>query len=191
MAKPAQRPATYDDLHRVPDHLVAEIVDGELFASPRPSPAHGWAADSILLRLRPAFGDGADVRDGWWFLHEPEIRLGREVLVPDIAAWRRSTLATLPMKGPIEVAPDWICEVLSPSNERYDRGVKLPAYARHGVSWAWVVDPIEQLIEVSRLKDGFWLNVATHTGDAVARMQPFDTLDIPLSRLWLTAPPAA
>jgi Uma2 family endonuclease len=97
----------------------------------------------------------------------------------------------LPAAPAITIAPDWVCEVLSPSNERFDRQVKMPAYARHGVAWAWIVDPIEQLIEVSRLTDGFWLSVAIYGGDQTARIQPFEAIEIPLSRLWLTVPPAA
>jgi len=162
---------------------IVEIIEGAHHTTRRGSPRICHARDGLMFYLRRAFGDDADAT--WWIFSRPELQVGENRLVPDIAGWRRDRVPQWPDVSSTAVPPDFVCEVTHLAKR------KLPAYARHGVSWAWVVDPIEQLIEVSRLKDGFWLNVATHTGDAVARMQPFDTLDIPLSRLWLTAPPAA
>ncbi|HEX7829729.1 MAG TPA: Uma2 family endonuclease [Thermoanaerobaculia bacterium] len=190
MAKVLKRHATYEDLLRVPPELVAEIVDGELVTSPRPATPHARTAGAIYRRIGDAFDDGDGGPGGWWILSEPEIHLRSDVLVPDIAGWRHSTLPVMPSAAALTIVPDWICEVLSPSNEIYDRRKKMPTYARHGVQWAWVVDPIERLIEVSRLTEGFWLNVGTYAGDETARMEPFEAIEIPLSRLWLTVPPA-
>jgi Uma2 family endonuclease len=189
MAKVKARAATYEDLLRADPNLVAEIIDGELITSPRPAFPHERAAGALYSRLRSAFDDGDSGPGGWWILHEPEIRLGANFVVPDVAGWRRETTQSFPLAGAIETAPDWVCEVLSPSNESRDRRLKMPLYARHGVEWAWIVDPIEQLIEVSRLSEGHWLNVATYGGDETVRIAPFDAMEISLSRLWITLSP--
>jgi Uma2 family endonuclease len=117
--------ATYDDLLKVPDHLVAEIVEGELFTSPRPAVPHGHTSLALAARLF-SFGAGPG---GWWILIEPELHLGSDVLVPDIAGWRRQRVPYLPQTAAIEIAPDWICEVVSPATGGLDRLRKLPRYA--------------------------------------------------------------
>lgn len=128
------RPATYEDLLQIPDHLVAEIVDGELHTSPRPAPRHADAATGLSAALRAPFDRGRGGPGGWRILIEPELHLGSEVLVPDAAGWRRERLPRLPETAHLTLAPDWICEVVSPSTAALDRGAKLRSYAHEGVS---------------------------------------------------------
>lgn len=187
---PLPKRATYADLEGTPENMVAEILNGELVLSPRPAPKHANAASVLGGTINgrfhgpPAPPDGG----GWWILDEPEIHLSGDAYVPDIAGWRRERMPELPVTAAFELAPDWVCEVLSPSTRRRDRMIKLPAYAHEGVSWAWLVDPIDRSVEVYRLEGASWVVVGTWgeggVDEAAARIPPFETLEMDLSRWW-------
>ena len=182
---PFDRPATYDDLVKLADHLVAEIVNGELHASPRPAPPHARAGSIVGGRLTPAFDEGRGGPGGWHIIDEPELHLDREVLVPDMAGWRRSRMPRLPATAYFPLAPDWVCEILSPSTSSLDRVQKLAIYAREGVSHAWLIDPLARTLEVLRLENGRWTIMATHAGGDVVRAEPFAEIALELSALWV------
>ncbi len=186
---PFDRPATYEDLMEVPDIMVAEIVDGELHASPRPAPrhAHTGAAVGALLGAPYHFGRGGP--GGWWVLYEPELHFGRNVLVPDWAGWRRTRLAKLPETAYFALAPDWVCEILSPSTASLDRAKKLAIYAREQVRHAWLIDPLARTLEVLRLDGTRWTLLATHEGADVVHAEPFDATPLELGLFW-SDPPA-
>jgi Uma2 family endonuclease len=186
---PFDRPATYDDLVKLPDNMVAEILNGELHASPRPAPAHAVAGSSVggLLINPYSFGRGGP--GGWWVLDEPELHLGPDILVPDLAGWLRNRMPQRPATAFFPLAPDWICEVLSPSTIQIDRARKLTIYAREGVAHAWLVDPLAQTLEVLRLEHGRWVILGTHVGDEVVRAEPFVEIDLELALLW-SGPPS-
>jgi Uma2 family endonuclease len=139
--KPLKKNATYDDLREVPDQFVAEIFDGDLYASPRPAVPHLNAASALLTEIRKSFHHAGPL--GWVILSEPELHLRRDVLVPDLAGWRRTRMPNVPGDAYIALAPDWICEVLSASTEAIDRGKKLRIYARERVAHAWLLHPLE------------------------------------------------
>jgi Uma2 family endonuclease len=181
---PYDRPATYEDLVALPDGLVAEIVGGELHASPRPAPRHALAGSAVGGRLVQPYQDGAGGPGGWWILDEPELHLGRDVLVPDLGGWRRSRLPQLPETAYFPLAPDWICEVLSPSTAQLDRVKKLAIYARERVAHAWLIDPLARTLEVLRLEEGRWVILGTHAGSEVVRAEPFAETDLSLAALW-------
>jgi Uma2 family endonuclease len=178
------RPATYDDLVALPENLVGEIVDDELWASPRPAPRHARSSGALDGVLMPAFDFGKGGPGGWRILPEPELHLGRHALVPDLAGWRRARMPKLPDAAYFELAPDWVCEVMSPSTVRLDREKKLRVYAEHGVGHAWLVDPVARTLEVLRRDDAAWALVATHHGDVAVRLEPFDAIEFPLGLLW-------
>lgn len=184
MAHAQTRPASYDDLRRVPDHLVAEILDGELFASPRPAPRHAHAHSVLGGIVGGPFHWDRGGPGGWWILDEPELHLGGDVLVPDLAGWRRNRLPALPDTAFFALAPDWICEVLSPGTERIARVNKRRIGARESVSWAWLVNPDARTLEVLRLDGAHWTLLAAHGEDEVVRAEPFDAIELDLSRLW-------
>lgn len=140
MSAPARRLATFDDLLAVPPHVVGELMGGELVTSPRPGPRHASVVTGLGGDLHIRWQRGQGGPGGWLILNEPELRLGQDVLVPDIAGWRRETLPGPLVTAHFEIRPDWVCEVLSPSNALRDRAKKLPIYAQHGVPWAWLVD---------------------------------------------------
>ncbi len=140
-AKPLKKGATYADLSDVPDRFVAEMFDGDLYVSPRPAVLHARAASALGGKLFGPFDSGENGPGGWLLLDEPELHLGNDVLVPDLAGWRRERMPEPPHAAYITLAPDWVCEVLSPSTEALDRGQKLRIYARVGVAHAWLLDP--------------------------------------------------
>jgi len=170
-----------------PEHKVAEILDGELFLSPRPASRHSVACHRLALALAP-FDDGQRGPGGWWILFEPELHFGDNVVVPDLAGWRRERMPAIPDAAFFTLAPDWVCEVLSPSTERIDRGRKLRIYAGAGVAHAWFVNPVERTLEVLRLRDGAWTIVAVCSGSDTVRVEPFDAIELALGRLWVDPP---
>ena len=178
------RPATYADLEGLAPNVVGEIVRGVLHASPRPASPHAAAASAIGEELGPPFKRGNGGPGGWMILDEPELHLGEDVLVPDLGGWRRERMPEMPHVAAFELAPDWICEVLSPSTAKLDRGEKVPIYARAGVVHIWLVDPLEQYLEVLRLDGVTYRIVATHVANAHVRAEPFDAIELDLSVLW-------
>jgi Uma2 family endonuclease len=184
---PAQRRATYDDLLKVPDIFVAEILDGELFTSPRPASPHAQASSVLRGALDPFARriGGPGEPGGWWLLFEPELHLGADILVPDLAGWRRERMPVLQNVAYFELAPDWVCEVVSPSTARVDRVRKVPIYAREGVGHLWLVDPLQQTLEVFRLEGRHWVLMSTHGGAEAVRAEPFEALELDMGRWWL------
>jgi Uma2 family endonuclease len=178
------RRATYEDVLNAPENKVAEILDGELFLSPRPAPRHSVAASRLGVVVGGAFDLGGRGIGGWWILDEPELHFGEQVVVPDIAGWRRERMPAIPDEAFFRLAPDWVCEVLSPSTERIDRGRKLRIYAEAGVAHAWFVKPTDRTLEVFRLRDGAWTMVGVWEDAAVVRAEPFEALELELARLW-------
>jgi Uma2 family endonuclease len=184
MASPVKRRATYDDLLQVPPHRVAEILDGDLHVSPRPASRHALAASVLGSDLGPPFHHGRGGPGGWWILFEPELHFGEDVLVPDLAGWRRERMPEFPDTAAFTLAPDWVCEVVSPGTERLDRAKKMPVYAREQVSHLWLVNPVARTLEVCRLAEGRWLLVGTHEGAARVRPEPFHAVELDLAPLW-------
>jgi Uma2 family endonuclease len=186
--KPARRPARYDELMKVPDTKVAEIIDGELIVSPRPASPHAHAASVMGSDLIGSFhrppGDRSNP-GGWWLLNEPELHFDDDVLVPDQAGWRRNSMPSVPNVAAFTQVPDWVCEVISPSTGKIDRSRKMRIYAREGVGYLWLVEPLIHTIEVYRLQDGQWIAAAVHDGDAPARIEPFDAIELDVTRWWL------
>jgi len=176
--------ATYDDVLNAPDNKVAEILDGELFLSPRPALRHALATSSLLSFLGDPFGQGRGGPGGWWILVEPELHFGKQVVVPDIAGWRRERMPSVPNVAWLALAPDWLCQVLSPSTARIDRARKLRIYADAGVAHAWLVDPIQRTVEGFQLRDGAWVIAQVVAGEEAVRLEPFDAVPLELGRLW-------
>jgi len=187
MGKPAKRIATYDDVLNAPPHKVAEIIEGELILSPRPAGPHSAAATALGEELGPPFKRGRGGPGGWIILDEPEVHLARNVLVPDLGGWRRETMAAIANEPYFTMRPDWVCEVLSPSTERFDRGDKMKLYAQAGVANAWLVNPLLRTLEVVRLSSGTpdqWISVGVFRDDAKVRVEPFEALELELGVLW-------
>ncbi|MDH3031654.1 Uma2 family endonuclease [Methylobacterium fujisawaense] len=191
MAEAAVRQATYADLEAVPAHLVAEIIDGVLETHPRPRPRHAMAAADLSTLLGTPFRYGRGGPGGWIFMIEPELHLGAHVVVPDLAAWRRERVPTDLEAAHIEIAPDSVCEILSPSTVRLDRGRKRRIYAEAKIGHLWLLDPAAGVLEGFALADGRWVLLATvQRGESVA-LPPFDAVPFPLDDLFPFDDPAA
>ena len=179
---------------KVPDHLVAEIIDGELVTTPRPALPHARAESAIGQDLspfdrRPGSPGGPG---GWWILDEPELHFGDDVLVPDLAGWRHERMPSIPNAAFVTLPPDWVCEVISPRTGRIDRARKMRIYAREGVTHLWFVDPLARTLEVYRLEGERWIVASTHGGSEAVRAELFDAIEIAVDRWWIeSADPAA
>jgi len=185
MSLPARGTASYEDVLNAPAHMVAEVVAGELYLQPRPNMSHAAAATALSEELGPPFKRGKGGPGGWILLYEPELHLGAEILVPDLAGWRKTRMEVIPNTAYVTLAPDWVAEVLSPSTEKFDRGEKLAVYAREQVAWVWLVNPTQRTLEILQLgPDGHWILRGTHLDDAKIRAQPFDAIEFDLGALW-------
>jgi Uma2 family endonuclease len=179
------KPATYDDLCRVPAPLVAELIGGQIYTQPRPRPRHAIAGNELFGQLLDPFRRGRGGPGGWIFLSEQELHLDGNVLVPDLAGWRRERLPEQFDAVGINVVPDWVCEVQSPSTTRTDRLLKLPLYARLGVPFLWLVHPAEQTIDAYvRAASGHWELRGSAVGDDPLQLPPFDAVPLELAALW-------
>lgn len=180
----AARRATYQDVLDAPSHQVAEIIDGTLHTHPRPATRHAWASTGLGEVLGPPFNRGRGGPGGWWIVFEPELHLGENILVPDLAGWRRTRMPEYPDTAYFTLAPDWVCEVLSPSTRALDRGAKRTSYAREGVRYLWYVDPDARTLEAFALRAGQWALLETLTGAAAVSQPPFAAISFSLSDLW-------
>jgi Uma2 family endonuclease len=179
-----KRPATYQDVLDAPEGMVAELIRGALSLQPRPRPRHSRASSALGVKIGGPFDLDDSGPGGWLILDEPELHLGSDVLVPDLAGWRRERLPTLPDEVGIAVAPDWVCEVLSPSTRTYDLTEKRDIYREQGVGHLWFVDPAARTLEAFALKGGAWVLIAALHDDAEVAVAPFDAVTFGLSALW-------
>ena len=189
-ATPRQSPearsrATYQDVLDAPPNRVAEIVDGALYTNPRPAAPHALAGSLLGGQLTGPFHRGRGGPGGWWIIDEPELHLSDDILVPDIAGWRKNRMPSYPETAYFTVAPDWVCEILSPSTRKLDLEVKRPVYARKRVRHLWLVDPSDRRLEAFKLEAGAWSKIASATGKDTVRVPPFDAVSLNLADLWV------
>lgn len=184
MSVSRREPATRADLETLPEHIKGEIIDGVLYTQPRPRPRHALVEGAIAADLENPFRRGRGGPGGWWILPEPGIELpGSPEFSPDVAGWRLDRLPALP-DGPITVVPDWVCEILSPTNRGYDHRIKRPFYARIGVPHLWFVDVDARTLTVSQLVGGRWSELGVYGEDDRVRAQPFDAVELSLGEWW-------
>ena len=182
---PPPRRATYQDVLDAPPNMVAEIVQGALHLQPRPASPHARASSSLGMEVGTPFDRGRGGPGGWWIIDEPELHLGDDVLVPDLAGWRRERMPTYPDAPWFDLAPDWVCEVLSPSTRRLDLTSKRAAYAREGVAHLWFVDPLARTLEAFALRDGVWTLLGAIREDSTVCLPPFEAVEWQLGALWV------
>jgi len=176
----------YQQLESLPNGLLGEIIHGQLYTQPRPGWPHAFAASSLGGELVGPYQKGRGGPGGWWIIDEPEVHfvLDQEVLVPDIAGWRQIRMPNPPHGHKVEVIPDWVCEIFSPSTKSKDREEKMPIYAHYGMSYAWLVDPKAHCLEAFELKQGEWVLLGKYEKNAKVCVAPFDNITINLDELW-------
>jgi len=185
MAPLPNKPATYEDVLAAPEHMVAEVIDGELVLNPRPAKPHAAATIALAEELGPPFERGKGGPGGWHILVEPELHLHADIVVSDLAAWRVERMPQIVAGVPyFTLAPDWICEVLSPRTAKLDRTKKLAVYARERVQWTWLVDPLLRMLEVLRYNGEHWAVLGIHSDAAKVRAEPFAAIELELGALW-------
>jgi Uma2 family endonuclease len=184
MSDPAKKVATYEDLYSIPENTTGEIINGKLIVTPRPSPRHMNVVTALSEEIGPPYRRGRGGPGGWIFLIETEIRLGEDIVVPDFAGWRKERLPAELESNWIAVAPDWLCEVLSPGTFRHDKVKKMPLYARYGVGHIWLIDPGAMTMDAFRLESGRWSLLASFCENDQVRVEPFQEIEISLGDLW-------
>ena len=185
-AKPAKKPATYQDVLDAPPNMVAEVLGGALYTLPRPAAPHARAASRLGVELGGPFDSDRGSPGGWWLLDEPELHLGDDIVVPDLAGWRRERMPEIPDVDYFVQAPDWVCEVLSPSTRTLDQGAKKAIYAREGVTHLWLVDPLARWLAAYALHGGRYALLRKLKADAPVSLPPFDAIEFRLDDLWLS-----
>lgn len=185
VAKTAE--ATLADLLAIPeDERYHEIIDGELVRKAMPSARHGGSQANLVVSLGGPYGrrTGGDAPGGWRFLTESEVRFDdRQIYRPDIAAWRRERMPRLSEEFPIALRPDWVCEILSPTNQRNDTVKKMRTYQRAGVPHYWLVDPVNEVLVVYRWTAEGYLLVQSAQNDERVRAEPFGEVELSVRSL--------
>lgn len=189
MTEPARTIAIYADLQSLPDTMIGEIINGELIATPRPSRRHADAASSLSGEIVPPYKFGRGGPGGWIILVEPEIGLGDNIIVPDLAGWKRERFPYSEDHNWISAVPDWICEIISPSTAGIDRVKKMGLYAQHGVPYYWIIDPLGRTLEVFENGLGKWSLVGTYADGDLVKAPPFHECEIDLKHLWQDGTP--
>ena len=138
----------------------------------------------LAVALVPPFQQGNCGPGGWQLLVEVEVHFGGDVLVPDLAGWRSDRDLKLMERSRVTEAPDWVCEILSKSTEKIDRGLKMQIYAREKVGHLWFVDPRQRTLEAFKLIAGVWVPIRVLKDNAIVAAEPFDAVPFPLARIW-------
>ena len=185
-ARPQPQPTLYEQLEALPEGLTGEILNNQIYTQPQPTGLHVFAASELGYELIGPFERGRGGPGGWWIIDEPELHVIRntEVLVPDLAGWRRTRLPQIPTDQRFTVVPDWVCEILSPSTESKDRKLKMPIYAKFGVAYAWLIDPRAHTLEAYALEGDAWREIGRFAGAAAVSVAPFAAVAINLEDLW-------
>jgi Uma2 family endonuclease len=188
MASLAPKLATYDDLLGLQEDVRAEVIAGQILVAPSPLPRHS-RAQRVLGRFVGGPYDDDDGRGGpggWWIFIEVDVQLGsHDIVRPDLAGWRRTRLPHPGAMRPIDVAPDWVCEVISPSAAARDRVIKRDLYARHRIPHYWLVDPEARTLEALELTGDRWVEIGAWDETASARIAPFADVELEVGRLFL------
>jgi Uma2 family endonuclease len=181
---------SYEQWLELPQEVIGEILSGELVAIPRPSPEHSKLSSTLGGELHGPFFKGQGGPGGWIFFDEPELHLSInpnlniDIVVPDLAGWKKERLVEKPKTPYFTLAPDWVCEVLSPSTASRDRKIKMDLYAKYNIPYYWIFDPLNKTLEVFELKNSKFECFMVASGEDKVMAPPFETIQLDLSLLW-------
>jgi len=185
---PAHRLATYDDVLAADERV--EVIGGQLETLPSARPRHGRVARAIAGAIGGPFDDddGRGGPGGWWILTEVDVRLSpHDIVRPDVAGWRKERLTDLDTL-PIDVRPDWVCEVLSPGTRLRDTRDKRRLFASAGISHYWLLDPDDRTLLALVLESDRWTEQGLYAEGDLARIAPFEALELDVGRLFPPTP---
>jgi Uma2 family endonuclease len=190
--KPSPKAPTLADLDALPPGIVGEIIEGVLYTMTKPRMRHQRATLRIGSGVGDPFDMGRGGPGGWWIVPEPGIELpSTPEISPDVAGWRRERMPEMPVDEPIRLAPDWVCEILSPTTRRHDMLRKLPYYAKVGVAFLWLVDIDARVLTAHRLESSGWHIIGTYSDETEVRIAPFDAVPLNVTDWWPPAPAAS
>jgi len=178
----------YEQIRQLPQGVTGEILVSNIIKTMRrPGKRHRRSALQCLDALR-SFNQNLG-GTGWWIEVEAEVRLpGNRLVVPDLIGYRVERIPELPDENPLNILPDWVCEVLSPSTEKDDLTIKRPLYAKCGIPWIWIVDPAKHILEVYETIDSRAALTAVAKEDERVLLPPFDA-EFDVGPFWLPDPP--
>ena len=187
MAPTAKKLATVEDLLSIPEEKRVELMDGEIIYHGQPLQRHGASQGNLGAILNPfARRDGGSGGPGgWWIVVEAGVRYGIHTACRhDLAGWRRGRLPELLDEEYVSVTPDWVCEILSPSNRKHDLVRKKAILHRAKTPHYWIVDPEEKTVSVLRWHEDGYLSVSDAGVGDKARLEPFEAIEIDVSALF-------
>ena len=179
--------ATIADLEALGDDVSAEIIHGTIVEKANPTMEHGRSqlATGGVLRRRFDRGSGGRWPGGWWFGSEVEVEYEtHEVYRHDLVGWRRDRVPEFPRGWPVRVRPDWVCEMLSPSNEKRDLIDKMRVLQHAGVPHYWIGNPQDKTLVVHRWEPKGYLIVLTAASGDVVRAEPFEAVELRIDVLF-------
>jgi len=184
---PSVHSATLADLLAVADEKpYYELLDGELSQKAAPLFSHGRLQPRLANQLIRHFGDDAadDEPGGWWIGTEVHVQLAtQDAVVPDLVGWRMDRCPEAPAGFPVKIRPDWICEIVSPSNPSRDTVRKLRIYHRASIPHYWLADPEQQSLTVFRWQpEGYLVTLSAQPPEQV-RPEPFDAVEYSVAAL--------
>jgi Uma2 family endonuclease len=185
-APPKVTGATYADLARLGD-ARAEIIHGSIVEKASPSPGHSSTQVSLggFVSRRYKRKPGGRWPGGWWIGTEVDVEYAsHELFCHDLAGWRLERLPGPPEKRPFRLRPDWVCEILSPSNEKRDLVDKMRVLRESGVPHYWILHPDEKVLVVHRLEANGYLVALTASSGETVRAEPFDAVELPVGVLF-------
>ena len=163
-----------------------ELIDGEVVVHAAPGMLHGFGVAGLSSDLYQGYQRGRGGPGGWWILIEVDVELAPTLQAyrPDIAGWRRERLQRMPVERPVRVTPDFVCEVLSPTNARWDRTQKKEGYERAGVQRYWLLDPGARTLEAYELFEGSYRIAGNIAANGSGRLPPFDAALLAMRELF-------
>ena len=186
MTQPARKKATIDDLLAMPEDGRYELIDGQIVPREAARFEHSDAQGGTASFMRTYFQRKTEgPTGGWWIGTEAEVAYdGGQCYLHDLAGWRRDRVPEKPSGRPVAIVPDWVCEILSPSNWRHDTVTKFDVCFQHRVKHYWMMDVEHRVLTVFKWHPEGWLRImATGPGER-ARLEPFESVEFEVAVLF-------